>query len=235
MGPTSSTLGVEELKQDYLSYVEILRAERSKDRRHQLYLATKRCLDVGVSIVALIVLSPLFAITALLIKLRDGGPVLFVQKRVGKDGRLFDFYKFRSMVVGAERLKADLMLQNDHETGVTFKMRKDPRVTWIGRVIRRTSIDEMPQFLNVLRGDMTLVGPRPALPSEVEQYTETDRRRLAVTPGLTCLWQISGRATLPFDEQVRLDVLYIEYQSFLLDLQILARTIPSVLSGRGAY
>jgi lipopolysaccharide/colanic/teichoic acid biosynthesis glycosyltransferase len=235
MGPTSSTLGVEELKQDYLSYVEILRAERSKDRRHQLYLATKRCLDVGVSIIALIVLSPLFAITALLIKLRDGGPVLFVQKRVGKDGRLFDFYKFRSMVVGAERLKADLMLENDHETGVTFKMRKDPRVTWIGRVIRRTSIDEMPQFLNVLRGDMTLVGPRPALPSEVEQYTETDRRRLAVTPGLTCLWQISGRATLPFDEQVRLDVLYIEYQSFLLDLQILARTIPSVLSGRGAY
>jgi lipopolysaccharide/colanic/teichoic acid biosynthesis glycosyltransferase len=210
-------------------------AEQARDKRRALYLATKRALDFTVSLAALVVLSPVFLVTALLIKLRDRGPILFVQKRVGKDGRLFDFYKFRSMVVGAERQRADLLLSNDHGDSITFKMKRDPRVTWIGRIIRRTSIDELPQFLNVLKGDMTLVGPRPALPCEVEQYSDNDRRRLEVTPGLTCIWQISGRAILPFEEQVRLDVAYIECQSLLLDLQILARTIPAVLSGRGAY
>lgn len=200
-----------------------------------MYLATKRCLDIVVASLALIVLSPIFLVVALLIKLRDGGPILFVQERVGKDSRLFHFYKFRSMVVGAERQRADLLLLNDHESSITFKMRKDPRITWIGRIIRRTSIDEMPQFLNVLKGEMTLVGPRPALPCEVSQYSDSDRERLNVTPGLTCLWQISGRATLPFQEQVRLDVEYIQTRSLLLDLHILARTIPAVLSGRGAY
>jgi lipopolysaccharide/colanic/teichoic acid biosynthesis glycosyltransferase len=225
-----------ELRLPLVGQVEqVQRAEQAQDKRRALYLATKRGLDIVGSLLALIVLSPVFLVTALLIKLRDRGPVLFVQKRVGKDGRLFDFYKFRSMVVGAERHRADLLMSNDHGSSITFKMRRDPRVTWIGRIIRRTSIDELPQFLNILRGDMTLVGPRPALPCEVEQYTEADRKRLAVTPGLTCIWQISGRAALPFSEQVRLDIAYIESQCFLLDLHILARTIPAVLSGRGAY
>jgi lipopolysaccharide/colanic/teichoic acid biosynthesis glycosyltransferase len=218
-----------------LDQAQALLSGRAHSAKCLMYLASKRCLDIVVASLALILLSPIFLVVALLIKFRDGGPIFFVQKRVGKGGRLFDFYKFRSMVVGAERKRADLLLMNDHESSITFKMRKDPRITWIGRIIRKTSIDEMPQFLNVLRGEMTLVGPRPALPCEVDQYTEEDRQRLIVTPGLTCLWQISGRANLPFQEQVRLDVQYIREQSLLLDLHILARTIPAVLSGRGAY
>jgi lipopolysaccharide/colanic/teichoic acid biosynthesis glycosyltransferase len=139
------------------------------------------------------------------------------------------------MVIGAERLRAELEEHNDHKSGVTFKMKNDPRITWIGRIIRKTSIDEMPQFLNVLRGDMSLVGPRPAIPAEVEQYDAEQLRRLTVTPGLTCYWQIQGRANLPFEDQVALDVRYIIEQSILVDLKILANTIPAVLTCRGAY
>ncbi|HWE37753.1 MAG TPA: sugar transferase [Isosphaeraceae bacterium] len=242
MSGPSPILPVQDLGQAYLGYgleVDELqradRAARAATARRRAYLAAKRGIDVVASVAALIALGPVLLVTALLIKLRDGGPVLFVQKRVGKDGRAFDFYKFRSMVVGAERLQADLLAFNHHDSGHTFKMRRDPRVTWIGRLIRRTSIDELPQFLNVLKGDMTLVGPRPALPREVARYDDRDRRRLEVTPGLTCLWQVNGRADLPFDRQVELDLEYIEGQGLLLDLEILARTIPAVLSCRGAY
>jgi lipopolysaccharide/colanic/teichoic acid biosynthesis glycosyltransferase len=203
--------------------------------RRGVYLFSKRVFDIVGSLSALIVFGPIFLLTAVLIKLRDGGPIFFVQKRTGKDGRLFEFFKFRSMVIGAERLRAELEEHNDHKSGVTFKMKNDPRITWIGRIIRKTSIDEMPQFLNVLRGDMSLVGPRPAIPAEVEQYDAEQLRRLTVTPGLTCYWQIQGRANLPFEDQVALDVRYIIEQSILVDLKILANTIPAVLTCRGAY
>ncbi len=196
----------------------------------------KRAIDVVVSLFALIALSPLFLLVALLIKWTDGGPVLFWQTRVGLHGREFPFPKFRSMVTNAEQLKDKLLAQSHHGSdGVTFKMRRDPRVTWIGRIIRKLSIDELPQFWCVLTGDMSLVGPRPALPREVALYTLRDRRRLDVTPGLTCIWQVSGRGDIPFDQQVELDVKYIESQSIWLDLVLLLKTVPAVLLGKGAY
>ncbi|GAB4455791.1 MAG: hypothetical protein OHK0029_12470 [Armatimonadaceae bacterium] len=197
----------------------------------------KRLLDITVSASALLLLAPLMLLVALLIKATDGGPVLFWQQRVGRHGELFAFPKFRSMVVHAEKLKDQLMTQNDHKdtSNITFKMKNDPRITWIGRIIRKLSIDELPQLWCVLKGDMTLVGPRPAVPREVALYSTRDRRRLDVTPGLTCFWQIEGRGDIPFPQQVELDVQYIESQSLWVDLMILARTIPAVLLGKGAY
>jgi len=197
--------------------------------------ALKRALDVVVAALLLTLLAPLLALVGALIKLTDGGPVLFWQTRVGRWGRTFPFPKFRSMVPDAERRLAALLAQNDHGDGVTFKMRRDPRVTWIGRVIRKLSIDELPQLWCVLKGEMTLVGPRPPVPREVARYTLTERRRLDVTPGLTCIWQVSGRGNLPFPRQVELDVEYIENQSLGLDLQLLLKTVPAVLLGRGAF
>jgi lipopolysaccharide/colanic/teichoic acid biosynthesis glycosyltransferase len=195
----------------------------------------KRALDVVVAATLLVLLAPMLALVALLIKLRDGGPVLYWQMRVGRWGREFAFPKFRSMVPNADKLLDQLLSHNDHKEGVTFKMRRDPRLTWIGRVIRKLSIDELPQLWCVLRGQMTLVGPRPPVPREVGQYTLAQRRRLDVTPGLTCLWQVSGRSNLPFPRQVELDVQYIESQSMWLDLVILLKTVPAVLLGRGAF
>ncbi len=199
------------------------------------YLTAKRLLDVIVSLTMLTVLSPLFLIVALTVKLTDGGPVFFKQKRVGLNGRKFHFVKFRSMVVDAEARKADLLKMNKHGNSITFKMCRDPRVTWVGRILRKTSIDEMPQLWNVFVGEMTLVGPRPAVVPEVLRYTARERRRLAVTPGLTCIWQVSGRADLDFQQQVELDVRYIRERSLWLDLKLLVLTIPAVLSGKGAY
>ncbi|MBP3960073.1 sugar transferase [Gemmata sp. G18] len=195
----------------------------------------KRALDVSVALALLIALAPLFAIVALLIKATDGGPVLFWQTRVGRWGREFRFPKFRSMVPNAERLLTAILDQNHHQSGVTFKLKRDPRVTWIGRLIRRASIDELPQLWCVLTGRMTLVGPRPAVVREVAQYTPTERRRLAATPGLTCIWQVSGRGDIPFGRQVEMDIEYIQKQSLLLDLKLLVLTVPAVLFGRGAY
>jgi lipopolysaccharide/colanic/teichoic acid biosynthesis glycosyltransferase len=197
--------------------------------------AAKRLLDILVSAGALLMLSPLLLAVAAAIKLHDGGPVLFWQTRVGKWGRTFAFPKFRSMVVNAEALRDKLEATNIHGAGITFKMKRDPRVTPIGRLIRRTSIDELPQLWCVLRGDMSLVGPRPALASEVARYSLADRQRLDVTPGLTCTWQVSGRSDIPFPEQLRLDVDYIQRQSLGEDLRLLLRTVPAVISGRGAY
>ncbi len=198
-------------------------------------LFLKRVFDIVFSLCALIFLSPLFLLVALLIKLEDGGPVFLRQIRVGRHGHEFKMFKFRSMIVNAEAKLAELLSQNQHTTGVTFKIKRDPRITRIGKWLRKFSIDEFPQFYNVLRGDMSIVGPRPCLPREVEHYTLEQRRRLEVTPGLTCLWQIGGRAEIDFDGQVQLDVRYIESQSFWGDLVILAKTVPAVLLSKGAY
>ena len=195
----------------------------------------KRGFDIVLSLLALILLSPLFLIVAILIKATSRGPIFFVQTRVGKYGRCFSFYKFRSMYADAEKRKAELLAQNQSADGVIFKMKKDPRITPIGRFIRKTSIDELPQFLNVLIGDMSLVGPRPPVPSEVSQYTLEDRKRLMVRPGLTCYWQVSGRSDIPFKQQVSLDKEYIRSRSLWTDLVILLRTVPAILSGKGAY
>jgi lipopolysaccharide/colanic/teichoic acid biosynthesis glycosyltransferase len=198
--------------------------------------ATKRLIDVSVAALALLALAPVFAAVALAIKLSDGGPVLFWQTRVGRWGREFAFPKFRTVVVDAEGRKDSLLGANDHGgAGVTFKMKRDPRITGLGGYLRRASIDELPQLWCVLKGDMSLVGPRPPLPCEVASYRLSDRRRLDVVPGLTCIWQVSGRANLPFDRQVELDVQYINSRSFLLDAKLLLKTIPAVLTGRGAY
>ena len=194
----------------------------------------KRFLDIIVSGTALLLLSPLFLLVASLIKVEDRGPVFFAQRRVGKWGREFRMFKFRSMCVDAEQRLQAMLAKNQHATGITFKAKDDPRITRIGKWLRKFSIDEFPQFYNVLKGDMSLVGPRPPVPREVAMYTPADRRRLEVTPGLTCFWQIGGRAEIDFPEQVRLDLQYIESQSFWLDMKILLRTVPAVLLGRGA-
>jgi lipopolysaccharide/colanic/teichoic acid biosynthesis glycosyltransferase len=195
----------------------------------------KRLIDVTAALVLLVALVPLFLLLAILIKLTDGGPVLFWQTRVGKWGREFSFPKFRSMVTNAEMLKDALLEENQHQSSLTFKMKKDPRITWVGRIIRKLSIDELPQLWCVLKGEMALVGPRPPLPREVAEYTLVDRRRLDVTPGLTCIWQVSGRGDIPFEQQLKLDMDYIESQNLWVDLKILIKTIPAVLLGKGAY
>jgi len=195
----------------------------------------KRFFDIVLSLLALIVLMPFFVILAIIIKLTSPGPIFFVQTRVGYFGRHFRFYKFRSMYQDAEKRKQALLAQNQSADGVIFKMKHDPRITPIGRIIRKTSIDELPQFFNVLFGDMSLVGPRPPLPAEVQQYTLEDRKRLNVKPGLTCLWQIRGRSDIPFKEQVKLDKEYIQSNSLWQDLKILIQTIPAIISGKGAY
>jgi lipopolysaccharide/colanic/teichoic acid biosynthesis glycosyltransferase len=197
--------------------------------------AVKRLLDIALSLTALLLLTPFFLVIMLIIRLEDGRPFFFVQKRVGLDGRIFNFYKFRSMVTNAEKLKDQLIKQNESGDGVIFKMKKDPRITRIGGFLRRFSVDEFPQFFNVLKGDLAIVGPRPPVPREVAQYTLEDRKRLHVKPGLTCLWQIQGRSEIPFKEQVRLDLQYIQSQSLWKDFMIMLKTVPAVLLGRGAY
>jgi len=196
----------------------------------------KRYLDVIGSGAGLIVLSPLFGITAAAIKLEDPeGPVFFTQNRVGRRSQIFKMYKFRSMVANAENLKEQLLEYNESKAGVTFKIKQDPRVTKVGKFVRRFSIDEMPQLYNVFIGDMSLVGPRPPTPNEVYEYKVFERERLEITPGLTCLWQVSGRSLLDFNQQVILDRKYIQNQSIWGDLSLILRTIPAVLSGYGAY
>ncbi|MCS6949198.1 MAG: exopolysaccharide biosynthesis polyprenyl glycosylphosphotransferase [Armatimonadota bacterium] len=198
------------------------------------YRVAKRLLDVVVASVALVLFAPLMLLIAIAIKLDSPGPVLFKQTRIGKGGKPFCFIKFRSMVRNAEQMKRDLLPRNEVRGGPVFKMRNDPRVTRVGRFLRRYSLDELPQLLHVLRGEMSLVGPRPPLPSEVASYGEWEMRRLSVTPGLTCLWQISGRSDIGFREWVELDHIYIDTMSFWTDLKILIFTVPAVLSGRGA-
>lgn len=195
----------------------------------------KRAVDVIVAGSMLILLSPLLLLTALAIRLESPGPVLFHQVRIGYRGRPFKFWKFRSMYRDAEERRRQLEQANEMQGGVLFKMKKDPRVTMAGRFIRKFSIDELPQLWNVLIGDMSLVGPRPALPNEVARYSLLDRGRLDAAPGITCIWQVSGRSNIPFDQQVQLDLRYICFQSIKQDLKILLQTIPAVLTAKGAY
>jgi len=196
----------------------------------------KRLLDLLLVLPAVLLLLPLFAVVALAIKLHDGGPVLFWQKRIGLNGKTFDFPKFRSMCQNAEAVRAALAQDNQHGSqGVTFKMKRDPRITPVGRLIRRTSIDELPQLWCILRGDMSVVGPRPPLVSEVARYTLTERERLSVVPGLTCIWQVSGRSEVPFPKQVLMDIDYIQRRSLGHDLKLIAQTVPAVVRGKGAY
>ena len=197
-------------------------------------LAVKRTGDLFIASLAVLVALPILLAAALAIKLEDGGPVLFRQIRIGRDGRPFEMLKFRSMIVDAERRRQSLLHRSERDS-VCFKMVRDPRITRAGRWLRRTSLDELPQILNVLRGEMSLVGPRPALPIEVVTYTAKSRARLGGLPGITGSWQVAGRAEIPFERQVEMDSRYLRERSLLLDLSLLARTVPAVLSGRGAY
>jgi len=214
-----------------------LHLEQQRLRAHWLAhggAMMKRSLDITLSLFFLILLSPLFAVIALLVWIEDAGPIFFAQTRVGQFGREFKMYKIRSMCLDAEERLKDLLQKNQHKEGVTFKIKDDPRITRTGKWLRKFSFDELPQLYNVLIGDMSLVGPRPPVPREVAKYSLEHRRRLAIKPGITCFWQISGRSEIDFSGQVQLDVNYIERQSFVTDFMILARTIPAVLSGKGA-
>jgi lipopolysaccharide/colanic/teichoic acid biosynthesis glycosyltransferase len=204
--------------------------------RNVTYLAMKRLLDLVISAAMLVLLSPLFLVIAILVKLTSpDGPVLYPWKVLGRNGRPFVGYKFRTMVPNADELKKQLLQQNEMQ-GPVFKMQNDPRVTPLGRFLRRYSLDELPQLYSVLKGDMSLVGPRPPAKAEVEQFQFWHRRKLSVTPGITCLWQVNGRSNIKsFDEWARLDLQYIANASLRLDLAILVKTVAVVILGRGAH
>jgi exopolysaccharide biosynthesis polyprenyl glycosylphosphotransferase len=194
----------------------------------------KRASDLLLGTIAIVGLAPVMLAIAILIKLDSPGPVFYAQERVGKDGKRFRMLKFRSMRQDADRLMAELRAKNE-VTGALFKMKNDPRVTRVGRFLRRSSLDELPQVFNVLRGEMSLVGPRPSLPSEVATYEDWQLGRLRAIPGMTGLWQVSGRSDVPFHDMVRLDLHYIRNWSVWLDLEIILRTVPAVIGNRGAY
>jgi len=197
-------------------------------------LAAKRIIDVLVSLAVLPVFVPVGLLAAIAVKLDSRGPVLYNQARVGKDGEPFTLYKFRSMYKDADKMRARLDQLNE-AAGPVFKIKRDPRITRVGALLRKTSLDELPQIMNVLKGQMSLVGPRPPLPHEVEKYDDHQLGRLAVKPGLTCLWQVQGRSTISFERWVELDLEYIRNQSLWLDFKILLKTIPAVLKGTGAW
>jgi len=207
---------------------------KSGHQRSVLALLAKRLFDIVVSLAAIILLSPVLLIVALLIKLESRGPMIFHQLRVGKYNIPFTMLKFRSMRIGAEYNKQALMVSNEMD-GPVFKIRDDPRVTRVGRFIRRWSLDELPQLFNVLRGDMSVVGPRPLPVVEVADMREDQMRRHSVKPGLTCIWQISGRNEISFDEWIQLDLIYVDNASFALDLEIFFRTFRAVLKRKGSY
>ena len=197
------------------------------------YEKIKRFFDICLSSAALVVLSPLLLVIAILIYLEDKGPVIYSQTRIGKDGRAFKLYKFRSMCVDADERLRDLQKLNERD-GPVFKIRDDPRVTKVGKFIRKTCIDELPQLVNIIKGDMSIVGPRPPLPNEVEQYNSYQKQRLLVVPGLTCYWQIQKGEETTFDEWVELDLKYIKERSILLDFRLILLTFKVILSGKGA-
>jgi lipopolysaccharide/colanic/teichoic acid biosynthesis glycosyltransferase len=202
---------------------------------HKGYLMGKRLIDVVGSLVGIVCLFWLFILVALVIKVEDPkGPVFFKQTRVGKDGKEFKMYKFRSMVSNAEE-KLEALLQYNEVSGAMFKMKRDPRVTKIGRILRKTSIDELPQLLNVLKGEMSLVGPRPPLPREVEEYSMYDKQRLIVIPGCTGLWQTSGRSNLSFEQMIELDLKYISTRSLKTDIMLILKTVKVLFTTKDAY
>lgn len=217
---------------DYLGRVPLITFTSAPD--HELALFIKRLIDIVLASILLLLVSPVMLLAALVIRITSPGPVLYRQIRCGLYGRRFTLIKFRSMIDGAEDVLWEIRHLNEM-SGPVFKMRNDPRVTPFGRFLRRSSVDELPQLWNVLKGEMSLVGPRAPLPDEVAAYTNGQRRRLSVKPGITCLWQVSGRSQIDFDKWMALDLEYIDNWSLLLDLQILARTIPVVLLTRGAH
>ena len=211
-----------------------LEIESESSVEFSLYEVIKRVIDVVCSFLGVLVLSPLFIIIAIIIKSTSKGPVFFSQKRVGKNGREFDMYKFRSMVVNAEELKEKLAAQNEM-SGPMFKMKDDPRVTKVGKFIRKTSIDELPQLWNVLKGDMSLVGPRPSLPKEVAQFEEWMYKRLEVKPGLTCIWQVSGRNNIDFEDWMKLDIKYVEEKNLWIDIKLILKTAGVLFGDKNAH
>ena len=225
--PDAVTAGAPVLAASYVGWL--------RDAKRGIYPAAKRLIDVVASAAGIAVLLPLFVFVAAAIKFESRGPVLFSQTRIGRRGRSFRCWKLRSMYTDAEERKAALAAQNEMSGGTLFKMRRDPRVTRIGRLIRKASIDELPQLWNVLVGDMALVGPRPPLPAEVALYDAHHRQRLSVRPGITCIWQVSGRSDIPFEEQVEMDLAYIKQRSLYFDIKLLLATVPAVLLARGAY
>lgn len=202
--------------------------------KSQIYYVVKRLIDIISSILGLILLSPVLLIVGILIKFESKGPIIFRQKRVGKDGRLFKLYKLRSMVVDAEEIKKSLLRQNEM-SGPMFKMKNDPRVTKVGSFIRKTSIDELPQLLNVLKGEMSLVGPRPSLPKEVAKFEPWMNERLQVKPGLTCYWQTSGRSNIDFEDWMKLDIKYVRDRNFLLDIKLIIKTVFVLFGDENAH
>ncbi len=209
---------------------EIIQIERKEST---LYKVSKRALDVIASFLGLVILSPILLIVAILIKLESKGPAIFAQSRIGLNGKEFKMYKFRSMVQNAEELKEKLAKQNEM-SGPMFKMKNDPRVTKVGKFIRKTSIDELPQLLNILKGDMTLVGPRPSLPREVEKFESWMLKRLEVKPGLTCYWQVSGRNNIDFYEWMKLDLKYVNDMGFWLDIKLIFKTVTVLFGDKNA-
>lgn len=208
--------------------------EEESSMGFSFYEVIKRLIDIVCSFLGVLVLSPLFIIIAIIIKTTSKGPVFFSQKRVGKNGKEFDMYKFRSMVVNAEELKEKLATQNEM-SGPMFKMKDDPRVTKVGKFIRKTSIDELPQLWNVLKGDMSLVGPRPSLPKEVAQFEDWMYRRLEVKPGLTCYWQVSGRNNIDFEDWMKLDIKYVDERSTWIDIKLIFKTVGVLFGDKNAH
>jgi lipopolysaccharide/colanic/teichoic acid biosynthesis glycosyltransferase len=216
-------------------YNNSIEANSLKVKENKPYLMTKRFTDFSLALIGILILIPIFFIIAILIKVEDReGAVFFKQLRVGKDGNTFFMYKFRSMVWNAEELLENL-LEHNEASGPLFKMKEDPRITRLGKFLRRTSLDELPQLFNVLKGEMSLVGPRPALPREVKEYNEYEYLRLKALPGLTCLWQINGRSALGFTDQVKLDLEYINKRTLLLDLKIIFKTFFVLFGSKDAY
>lgn len=213
-------------KEEYNSTFE------TKDEK-VIYIFLKRIIDLVCSLIGIIALSPVFLIVGIIIKLDSKGSAIFSQKRVGKGGKEFKMYKFRSMVVNAEELKDKLLRQNEM-SGPMFKMKDDPRITKIGRFIRKTSIDELPQLINVIKGDMSLVGPRPSLPKEVAKFEPWMMRRLDVKPGLTCYWQVSGRNNIDFDDWMKLDIKYVQDRSIKLDIKLIFKTVFVLFGDKNA-
>ena len=231
------------------SYSDRRHKQRQRDEEAQIVLEShqfevveysamavvvKRLFETTLSFLGLVALSPVFLVIAVLVKMTSKGPVFYAQKRVGKGGRVFNFYKFRSMVINADEIKKTLMAKNE-ATGPVFKMKHDPRITRVGRFIRKYSLDELPQLFNVLKNDMSLVGPRPPIPEEVKKYKRWQTQRLSIQPGITCIWQTSGRSRIGFEDWVRMDIHYIRNWSLWLDIKLLFKTIKTVVTADGAY
>ncbi|MCR1951915.1 sugar transferase [Clostridium sp. DSM 100503] len=210
-----------------------MNVEVGKKESRLIYRLSKRVIDIIGSFTGLVLLSPILIIVGILIKFESKGPIVFTQKRVGKDGKEFDMYKLRSMVVNAEEIKEKLKEQNEM-SGPMFKIKDDPRITRIGKFIRKTSIDELPQLVNVLKGDMSLVGPRPSLPNEVKEFETWMLKRLNVKPGLTCYWQVMGRNNIDFEDWMKLDVKYVNERSFWLDIKLIFKTFFVLFGDKNA-